>query len=581
MPEAVITNNWVDTIKQKFSDSNLKNENIDFLSIFENITSVHQKQLESEKVFETNVRKHFGIYYTPYSIAKKITENTLKDDLGKSFFLNAKFLEPCMGSGIFVIAYIDYLFERFLDWSNDELQIIINNIYGADIDPKGIKIFQKFFPIYLQSKYGKVIYLKEENFYFGDLLFRINDNGDIEKNSPKNCFENVGVFDLILTNPPYKLLKANVNKYGVGNAYSKEIKQIINFIKANKTYNFNTGTLNLYKLFVEEIFENYSSSNARIGLLIPQTFLNDKQSEKLRKRVFFSSSVSEISILNEKNDFFTDITQSFCFFSAHKGKCTNSISLKPNIVDECSLNKNSVDIDIKLIANLSDTFPIIYEENIGWKILDKLQKYKKVKQLPYLVNARGELDLTLNKAYIIEEETKYPLLRGVNIKEFFTTQGDTYASEDFLSAINGKQKFIKEERIICQQISNMNSYRRLKFAKISNNIVLGNSCNFISLKNTLIKPPFSLDYLLGVLNSRLLDWRFRITSSNNHINNYELDELPIPIPNKKQLIEIELLTNKILNFGNNDELYENLNDLIYDLYGLEKKEIEYINNKYI
>jgi adenine-specific DNA-methyltransferase len=265
MPEAVITNNWVDTIKQKFSDSNLKNENIDFLSIFENITSVHQKQLESEKVFETNVRKHFGIYYTPYSIAKKITENTLKDDLGKSFFLNAKFLEPCMGSGIFVIAYIDYLFERFLDWSNDELQIIINNIYGADIDPKGIKIFQKFFPIYLQSKYGKVIYLKEENFYFGDLLFRINDNGDIEKNSPKNCFENVGVFDLILTNPPYKLLKANVNKYGVGNAYSKEIKQIINFIKANKTYNFNTGTLNLYKLFVEEIFENYSSSNARIG----------------------------------------------------------------------------------------------------------------------------------------------------------------------------------------------------------------------------------------------------------------------------------------------------------------------------
>lgn len=31
----------------------------------------------------------------------------------------------------------------------------------------------------------------------------------------------------------------------------------------------------------------------------------------------------------------------------------------------------------------------------------------------------------------------------------------------------------------------------------------------------------------AILNSSLLNWRFKITSTNNHINNYELDELPI------------------------------------------------------
>ena len=30
-----------------------------------------------------------------------------------------------------------------------------------------------------------------------------------------------------------------------------------------------------------------------------------------------------------------------------------------------------------------------------------------------------------------------------------------------------------------------------------------------------------------LLNSSLLNWRFKVTSSNNHINNYEIDDLPV------------------------------------------------------
>lgn len=581
MAELITTQSWLETIKERFSEGNLPERNINFLAIFENLTNFHQKQLESERLFETNKRKHFGIYYTPYSIAKIITESVLEGIFDKDFFLKAKFLEPCMGGGIFIIAYIDFISDKFPDLTDYELQIIVNNIYGADIATEGVTIFQKFFPIYIQSRYGKVVVLREDNFHIGDMLFKVNENGVVEKNDPKNLLNDGIGFDVILTNPPYKLLKANANKYGKNNPYAAEVKNLISYIKAHKFYNFNSGTLNLYRLFVEEIFENYSKADGRIGLLIPQTFLNDKQSEKLRKRLFSKSQISKIFVLNEKNDYFPDITQSFCFFSALKGKNTKNIFLQPNITNESDLYGKEIEIDSDLIAGLSESFPIIYEESIGWDVINKIQKHKKIKELQYIINARGELDLTLNKNFISDTKTAYPLLRGVNIKDFVITQNDKYVNEDFLNAINGKQEFVKKERIICQQISNMNSFKRLKFAKISGNMILGNSCNFIALRSTLIESPLSLDYLLGVLNSYLLDWRFKITSSNNHINNYELDELPIPIPNKKQTSEIELVVRRILKEGHSKELQIILNNAVYNLYGLEKSEINYINSKYI
>jgi Alw26I/Eco31I/Esp3I family type II restriction m6 adenine DNA methyltransferase len=581
MAELITTRSWLETIKERFSEGNLTGKNINFLAIFENLTNFHQKQLESERLFETNKRKHFGIYYTPYSIAKIITESALEGVFNKDFFLKAKFLEPCMGGGIFIIAYIDFILDRFPDLTDYELQKIVNNIYGADIDVEGMTIFQKFFPIYIQSRYGKEVILKEDNFHIGDMLFKVNESGVIEKNDPKNLFNDGIGFDVILTNPPYKLLKANANKYGENNSYAAELKNLISYIKAHKFYNFNSGILNLYRLFVEEIFENYSKADGRIGLLIPQTFLNDKQSEKLRKRMFLKSQISKVFVLNEKNNYFPDITQSFCFFSALKGKNTEKIYLQPNITNESDLYGKEIEIDTDLITGLSESFPIIYEESIGWDIINKIQKHKKIKELQYIINARGELDLTLNKNFISDTKTTYPLLRGVNIKDFVITQNDKYVNEDFLNAINGKQEFVKKERIICQQISNMNSFKRLKFAKISDNMILGNSCNFIALRNTLIESPLSLDYLLGVLNSYLLDWRFKVTSSNNHINNYELAELPIPIPNKKQSSEIELIVKRILEEGHSKELQITLNNAVYNLYGLEKDEINYINSKYI
>src|SRR5205823_11587778 len=40
-----------------------------------------------------------------------------------------------------------------------------------------------------------------------------------------------------------------------------------------------------------------------------------------------------------------------------------------------------------------------------------------------------------------------------------------------------------------------------------------------------------LCFLVSLLNSVLLDWRFNLTSTNNNVNGYEVESLPIPCIN--------------------------------------------------
>lgn len=98
---------------------------------------------------------------------------------------------------------------------------------------------------------------------------------------------------------------------------------------------------------------------------------------------------------------------------------------------------------------------------------------------------------------------------------------------------------------------------RLRFVECESNDVLGNSCNYITVAEEKIPQMKTL------LNSALLNWRFKITSTNNHINNYELDELPI--------IELDAVTSDVIDM---DDISKNKK--ICSLYGLEGEEINFI-----
>lgn len=231
-------------------------------------------------------------------------------------------------------------------------------------------------------------------------------------------------------------------------------------------------------------------------------------------------------------------------------------------------HNNYKGMPLKTISKVFDKnqeIPLIDE--VGWSILSKLSNRARIKDYSYIRNKRGELDLTKYKDCILKGiKTDHRLVRGNMISE----DGVVDKNDEFVSIdrfVNKKSKeFIENDfnksRLICQQISNVDLKKRLKFSFSEPKDILANSCNYI---NSLR----SFDDLMKLhllLNSALLNWRFKVTSSNNHINNYEIAELPI--------LNLEQLDLSI--FKNNK--YEN-EVLICELYGLNEIETNYILNK--
>ena len=571
----------IDDLRDDFLYKNLRTgNNIDPVKVFQLIGFIHQKKQETEKIVNTNKRKHFGIYYTDYSIARLIAKESL-NGLSPRQILNFNFLEPCAGTGIFIVAYLDEVLQKLGDFNTRIIQKIINQIYFSDIDNEAIDILVGALPLYIKSKYGVSIKISSKNYYKGNILFK-NKNNEILKVDPKIIFGVNNGFDVILTNPPYKLLKANGNKYQNElneNEYAIDVKKLISFIKEKSTYKFNQGTLNYYKIFLEEILENYTHSSSRIGAIIPITLLNGKQSELLRKRIINKYKLFKLYIIPEKNEFFPDTSQAFCFFALDKAAPGDIIKINPQVISSQDFGNKGVEVKISHIEKMSETAPIIIENEIGWQILEKLNTLPRLRALNSICNARGELDLTLDKNFITKKKTSLPLLRGSNVSEFSYTTSDYYTDEKFISKLSEKQKYIIRERIVCQQISNIHLEKRLKFTKIPGNVVLGNSCNFLTFNESLFGNQVSLDYLLGILNSLLLNWRFKITNSNNHISNYELAELPIVIPSVTEKKEVENLVYAIKENGNKENIYK-LNMKVFHLYNLNNKEIDYVLGKH-
>ena len=188
--------------------------------------------------------------------------------------------------------------------------------------------------------------------------------------------------------------------------------------------------------------------------------------------------------------------------------------------------------------------------------------HRKIKDMDSIRNRRGEFDLSLFKEFISQEKTRHALVRGnmlekatinydkgqefVDIDEFLSRKSKDYLEKDFGKA-----------RLVCQQISNESQSDRVNFVWCRESDIVANSCNYIS------GPKDLLSKLQFVLNSSLLDWRFQITSTNNHVNNYELDDLPV--------FDLEGISESV--FSDNDKQ----NDLLVcKMFGLTDAESTYI-----
>ena len=134
-----------------------------------------------------------------------------------------------------------------------------------------------------------------------------------------------------------------------------------------------------------------------------------------------------------------------------------------------------------------------------------------------------------------------------------------------------------------QGITGVNEKVRLKMTIIDSSIFCGNSTNYMMFD----KPNGNIQLYLGILNSKLLNYIFNKFSTNSNVNGYEVDNLPIPRrieKDEKQRISTiveNILKKKISNPKTDTTILEaQIDQIVYSLYGLAKKEIESVENFY-
>lgn len=480
--------------------------------------NLHNTMNALEAKYSESEKRKYGIYWTSLDLAYEIIEDLFGhfDAQTIAELENKKLLEPCVGMGSFVFAYLKMLFE--IGFDANRVSKVISNIYFCDVDESLLAEFFGCYSDFVSQLWG--IEVDKALFNKNSANGLIYKHGSQDYIGLKEAFNEDISFDIIITNPPYKNLRIDASHYNDTNEYEcdkKYYKQLSERLKPHFTLT-DKGTLNLYKLFVEKMLTSYCKEGAYISMLIPNTLLADKSSLALRRYCLENMQLKQITNYSESNKLFKGVTQALSnIYVKNTSDRSQDIAFKADGKIELTKAETIINIDTNLTL-------ISYEpEEI--KTLLALSRFPKIEDFDFIKNQRGEFDMSLSKSYLTQDSTGYKLIKGAAIDKYLlkTIEGG-YVDKEFYNTTK-KNVYIESPRIACPQISNQKTKQRIKFSLVSENNVLANSCNFIYVEENQLG--YDLYYFLGLLNTDIINWYFKKFNSNNHIGNYEIASFPI------------------------------------------------------
>jgi Alw26I/Eco31I/Esp3I family type II restriction m6 adenine DNA methyltransferase len=410
-------------------------------------------------------------------------------------------------------------------------------------------------------------------------------------------------FDFLVMNPPYDLLKPNrlefMRLYNVKDTsrtknfenLRRSIEEEVRFYRKSGHYNLAlANVLNLYKLMIERALI-ITSSTAILGFIVPSTLLCDESTGNLRKEILSKYRIKAIFDFPESARVFNGVSQAVCIVAIDKSERGEFIPLVTGAMQLDDLKRTKLyAIPIGRVKRFSSDFRIPKVTEFGWRILEKIHSNPQLSEVPWILNLRGEVDLTIYKDCLSVVNTGNILLRGNDIQRYVMKRGSGkkegfILKERFFRKLGNsiKAKHTDERRIAGQQISNMMQRWRLKFCLAEAGTFLGNSCNYILVTKEGRNRERYLLYLLALLNSCVLNWRFKLTSTNNHVNNVELDALPIKVIDFSNCWEnqlFHLITTKVKSILQNGvtKVDPEVEAAIFSLYELTAEEVRFILN---
>ena len=338
-------------------------------------------------------------------------------------------------------------------------------------------------------------------------------------------------FDAVVGNPPYDEL----SEHAAGHALPEK-----DFITQQPMYaDARGGRLNVFRPFVLRAV-TLLASGGRNSFIVPMGLLADRFTEALRRRLLTDGILRSVAAFPHKDNprkrVFFEAKLSTCIYVVENKFSQDeqiSVSFYPsNSFEDDSRSYSFCVSDLAYMDPVSLSIPYMQEQDIErWKTImssKRVTTWKKVATC-YL----GEVMLNASTAHMISSSPIGPrLFRGAQINRYSVIREPKQGASLFLE----EDTFLSEHstdprandhtasRLGFQKSSAMNNWRRL----IGCIIPPGEYCAD-SVKYFTQASKYDLYALLALFNSSLAEWRFGLTSTNNNVNIYEIDELPIPL----------------------------------------------------
>ena len=620
------------------------------------------------KVIEKpEVRKAGGVYYTPEYIVRYIVENTIgKLIAGKTpdQIATMRFADIACGSGSFLLGVFDLLLNYHGHFYNDnprkarkgdyierdgrlylslhkKREILLNNIYGVDIDAQAVEVCQ--FSLYLKllqeeteasahqylldfahaARIQRLLPDLSKNIVCGNSLigtdildgqlFADDEERALNPMDFADAFPEAmkrGGFDAIVGNPPYDVLEKERG------ASSWPHAALSDYVRLRTAYEAALGgKLNLFRFFVVQSLA-LLRNEGRLGMIVPLALLADVSCARTRQHLLLWSNDLEADCFPQKDNprrrVFLTAKLSTVVLTGSKvhRKTLDSAQIRVRVypwnsfIDqyrECSVRI----ADTKLIDPKNTPIPLV--DAMAWDLCLKIHSLPNVRRLGDVEDfaiTRGEINQTIYREYITTDANMARLLKGVEVGQYEVhsklQQGhrEWFDQRRFLARESPKP-IVRERRIATQRITGVDERLRVVATIIDPPAHFADSTNSITASST---SSYKLEYLLGLLNSHLIQWRFKLTSTNNNVGTNELESLPFRqidfsdpaektmhdqmvarvqtlLVAKQQLAHAQIDKGKIYYKNRCTALERQIDQLVYNLYGLTDEEIANIEGK--
>jgi hypothetical protein len=261
---------------------------------------------------------------------------------------------------------------------------------------------------------------------------------------------------------------------------------------------------------------------------------------------------------------------------------TDEITVKQVHPQNTEFIYRNYSIPSKVITDFLDAEWRFYINKQERNIFSKMES--KSQSLESLFNIKYGLRTGDNEKYVTEKETEYPLIAGSDIASLYQVKW----KPKFLKHKDGLpesyfNEYFSTKKIIIQYVRtnslNLNA-RWIEAAYVEGNFIPLNSLNYVYDKSENI----SIMYLLGILNSYLMNKYYRAYYTDVNVKPTYLSQLPIPnIPSKQQqpfISRVEKINSMKKKNQDTTSLEKELDVLVYHLYELTYDEVIIIDKDF-